>query len=126
MGVSHARSLTKPSGGKKKKYYRKRKKAWIGREPAKTTVGETKIKKVRVRGGNYKFKALRIEYANVLDPKTGKSQKVKILNVKDNPANRNFARMNIITKGAIIITEIGEAKVTSRPGQEGIVNAVLL
>ena len=72
MAVSHARSLTEPSGGKKKKYYRKRKKAWLGREPAKTTIGETKVKKVRVRGGNYKFKALKIEYANVFDPKTGK------------------------------------------------------
>jgi len=72
------------------------------------------------------FKDLLVEYANILDPKTGKAQKVKILNVKDNSANRNFARMNIITKGAIIVTEIGEAKVTSRPGQEGFVNAVLL
>lgn len=126
MAISHERSLTKPSGGKKKKYYRKKKKAWLGREPSKTTIGETKVKRIRVRGGNYKLRALKVEYANVLDPKTGKCQKVKILGVKDNPANRNFARMNIITRGAIILTEIGEAKVTSRPGQEGIVNAVLL
>ncbi|RLF79472.1 30S ribosomal protein S8e, partial [Thermococci archaeon] len=42
------------------------------------------------------------------------------------PANRQYVRRNIITKGAIIQTEIGKAIVTSRPGQDGVVNAVLI
>jgi small subunit ribosomal protein S8e len=45
---------------------------------------------------------------------------------KENPANRNFARMNILTKGAIVDTEVGSIRITSRPGQHGLVNAVLL
>jgi small subunit ribosomal protein S8e len=46
--------------------------------------------------------------------------------VKNNPANPFFARRNITTKGAVIETDIGDAIVTSRPGQDGIVNARLI
>ena len=35
-------------------------------------------------------------------------------------------RRNILTKGAIIETDAGKAKITNRPGQEGTVNAVLV
>ncbi|MCD6558125.1 MAG: 30S ribosomal protein S8e, partial [Candidatus Aenigmarchaeota archaeon] len=37
-----------------------------------------------------------------------------------------FVRRNIITKGAIIMTEDGRAVVTNRPGQEGVINAKLI
>ena len=52
--------------------------------------------------------------------------KVKILRILDTPANREFAKRDIIVKGSIIETEKGRAIVTSRPGQDGIVNAILL
>ena len=50
----------------------------------------------------------------------------KILKVVENRANPNYVRQNIITKGSVVETEKGNAKVTSRPGQHGIVNAVML
>ncbi|MEM0457730.1 MAG: 30S ribosomal protein S8e, partial [Sulfolobales archaeon] len=80
----------------------------------------------RVRGGNIKVRVRRALYANVLDRKTMKTQKVKIKAILESHANREFARRGIIVKGTIIETEIGRAKVTSRPGQDGVVNAVLL
>ena len=46
--------------------------------------------------------------------------------VSENTADRHFVRHNIITKGAIVMTSKGKAKVTNRPGQEGIINAVLV
>ena len=46
--------------------------------------------------------------------------------VTENPSNPNYARRNIITKGAVIETSEGSARVTSRPGQDGQVNAVLV
>jgi small subunit ribosomal protein S8e len=125
MAVSHGRSRRKPTGGIRRAY-RKKRKYELGRDPVRTLVGEDKRKIIRVRGGNYKVKILKAEKANVLDPKTGKTQVAKIITVKENPSNRNFARMNVITKGAIIETEIGLAKVTSRPGQDGVINAVLI
>ena len=81
---------------------------------------------IRTHGGNKKLRLLRADFANVADPKSGTTKTVKIISVKENPANPFYARRNITTKGAIIETELGNAVVTSRPGQEGIVNAVLV
>ncbi|RLG20914.1 30S ribosomal protein S8e [Candidatus Micrarchaeota archaeon] len=126
MGVSHGRSLRKASGGRLKKN-RKKRKHEMGRLPTLTTIGDKDvIKPQRVRGGNTKNKIRIAATVNVFDPKAKKYKKVKIITEKENPANRNYARRNIITKGAIIETEIGLAKVTSRPGQHGTVNAVLI
>lgn len=73
-----------------------------------------------------KVKLVEVEFANVIDPKTKKAKKVKILNVIENKADSHLVRRGIITKGAVIKTELGEARVTSRPSQHGVVNAILL
>ncbi len=75
------------------------------------------IKKIRLSGA---------EFANLIDPKTKKMTKVKIIHVLKNEADPQSVRRGIITKGAIIKTEAGEAKVTSRPSQHGVVNAILI
>ena len=62
--------------------------------------------------------------ANVSDSK-GKAVKSKILRVKKSPANRDYERRGVITLGAVIETEAGEAIVTSRPTDDGVVNAIL-
>ncbi len=72
------------------------------------------------------MRLLRCEFANVADSRSGTTKKAKIIAVKNNPANPFFARRNITTKGAVIETEIGDAIVTSRPGQDGAVNARLI
>ena len=95
-------------------------------QPTLTKVGETKKKEVKVRGGNSKQRLLLTNVANVYDPKSKKYSKVKIKSAVENKANRHFVRRNILTRGAVIETEKGKAKVTSRPGQEGMVNAVLV
>ncbi|ENN96141.1 30S ribosomal protein S8e [Methanocaldococcus villosus KIN24-T80] len=127
MSVWQGRSRRKPSGGMYKKA-RKKRKYEMGREPIETHVCSEgmKLKIVRVRGGNRKVKVVRTAYANVIDPETNIAKKVKIITVKENQANIHYVRRNVITKGAIIETELGLAKVTSRPGQDGTVNAVLI
>ena len=89
-------------------------------------IGNPKKVKKRSRGGNFKIKLLAINFANVMNPATNKSKKVEIQRVLKNQANVDFQRRGVITKGAIIETPIGDAVVTSRPGQEGIINAVLM
>jgi small subunit ribosomal protein S8e len=81
---------------------------------------------IDTRGGNQKIRLLRCDIASVSDPKTGTSRNVKIQTVVENKANLNYVRRNIITKGAVIKTEIGDALVTNSPGQEGAINAILL
>ena len=98
----------------------------IGREKQYTRIGKQSLKMYRTCGGNVKVGMLAAEYANVVDKKTNTVKKVKITNVKTNPADPNYVQRNIINKGATIETEIGTAVVTSRPGQDGAVNAVLV
>ena len=126
MVIWHAERKRKISGSRYNKLRSKRKRE-LGRSPAHTKLSEKpKVIKVKIGGTKTKLKALRVNVANVLDPKTKKYSKAKIKKVLENDANRHFARMSTITKGAIIETEVGKAKVTNRPGQTGTINAVLV
>ncbi len=125
MVLDQQRSVRKETGARYKKQHGKKKHA-LGRTPTLTKIGDVKVNKIRVRGHNAKLRVLRADAANVYDPKTKKHIKAKIQIVTGNPANRHYVRRNIITKGTIIQTDKGSARVTSRPGQDGIVNAVLI
>jgi len=111
------------SGARIKKHHEKRKRE-LGRPEAQTIIGETRVKKIRTRGNNLKLRAFRLEFCNLTDPNTGKSEKVKILDVETNSANKEFTRRKVMTKGALINTEKGYAIITNRPGQEGFISAV--
>ena len=115
----------KISGGKYKKYSKKKKYAKPGIE-RKVRLKETKQKNLKARGGNKKTVLLSSDFANIFNPETKKSKKAKITNVLETPSNRFLARQNRLIKSAIIETELGKAKITNRPGQEGSVQAVLL
>ena len=125
MALSQARAKRKITGGRYKESYKK-KLHELGREPSLTKLAPKRIRAIRVRGGSFKFRALSADVANLYEPKTKKYTQAKIKTISDSPANRHFIRRNIITKGCIIDTELGKARVTSRPGQHGAVNAVLI
>ncbi len=105
---------------------RAKKKFELGREPAETHVNDTKRKLVSTRGGNSKVRLLQCNVANVTNPADGKTVVSSIENVIDNVANEHYVRRNILTKGCIIKTDLGNARVTSRPGQDGVINAILI
>jgi len=115
----------KPTGGKKRPYREKRR-FEKGSFPTETVVGDHKIKVTRGRGGNLKVRLVSTSYVNVSDPSTGETKKVEILRVLRNPANVDYDRRNVITKGALLETPLGRVRVTSRPGQSGVLNAVLV
>jgi len=126
MGTTwHLRSKRKPTGGKLRRV-RKKRKLDRGSRFLETKIDKAKTKLCKSRGGERKAKLLSADYVNVSDPGTDRIKKVKIISVKDNPANPHYIRRNILTKGAIIETEVGIARVTSRPGQNGVINAVLV
>jgi SSU ribosomal protein S8E len=117
------RSARKRTGGRLK-HASKKKRHELGREPAETTVGDPRFQVIDSRGTEDKLRALATNVAQLADG--GETTEVTIEDVVENPANVNYARRNIITKGAIIETSDGQARVTSRPGQVGQVNAVAL
>ena len=115
----------KKSGGRRRAYRGKR--AFeLGGEPTATSVGQSKRIRSRAYGGNVKLKLAAASLANVTDPNTHLTKKVEITRVIKNPSNVDFERRGIITRGTIIETSICQAHVTSRPGQDGVVNAVLV
>lgn len=122
---TQVRSRRKISGGLYKKNTKKQLHTRV-RDPRFTKIDKTKSKLLRERGGSFKAVLLSVDTANIYDKKNKIYKKAKIKTILENPANRHFVRRNILTKGSIIETEIGKAKVTNRPGQEGIVNAILL
>jgi len=118
-------SVRKVTGGRRRPAVMKRR-ADIGRAPADTHINEDRRRIIRTYGGNEKSRALRANFANVTNPANGETKKAKIETVEANGANPNYVRRNLLTKGAIIRTEIGRARIMSRPGQDGVINAVLL
>jgi len=125
MARSHARSKRKYTGKKYKHFGKKRKKE-LTRLTIDTEIGEYKVKKQRVLGGNSKLRLFSSMFINVTDPDTNKTSKVRILGFESNAASKDLNRRHILTKGAVVETELGNAKVTSRPGQHGAINGILV
>ena len=126
MQQYHESKQTKKKTGAKFARQRDKKLAHYGGHFSATKVSEKDMKvKARKRGGSRKLVAIYSAYANVV-MQDGKMRKAKIKTVLESPNNPNFKRMNIITKGVIIETEVGKAKVTNRPGQDGVVNAKIV
>ncbi|MHB1909170.1 MAG: 30S ribosomal protein S8e [Nitrososphaerales archaeon] len=115
----------KLTGGAKKRFRSRRAFEKDG-YAAETLLGTTESYKRRERGGSLKTSLRFAEFANVRDLSSGKTSKAKITRVLRNPANRDYERRGVITRGAMIDTELGNARVTSRPSQDGVINAVLL
>lgn len=127
MAIWMAFGQRKPSGGRVVPSHKKRKRE-LGRDTQPTTLGATKRQVVRVHGGAKRVRLLQGNEVVVTDPRSGKSQRAQIVapGVMSNPANPHYVRRNIITKGAVVKTNLGPARVTSRPGQDGVLNAVLV
>jgi len=123
MGIWQGRSRRKRTGGRLRAV-RKKRRFEIGRELQVATVGAGTVKTYRVRGGNRKLRILTAMTVNVYDPASRKMQPARIVTVRENPANPNFVQRNIITRGAILETELGLVRIRSRPGQDGVLNGV--
>jgi len=125
MVVTQGKSKKKKTGGRIVDYRSKRKYE-KGNLPANTKLGDKKLKTVRTKGGNSKTKQMSNNTINVTDQKAKKTYKTEIKGVLENPANRHYVRRNILTKGTVVETAKGKAMITSRPGQQGVLNAVLV
>jgi len=126
MVIIQSKSKRKPSGARYKSKIIKKRQHLIGRLPSMTKIGPLKIQDIRARGNSKKLRLLNVEKVNVYDPKSKTYSVETIKTVVDSPADKNFIRRNIMTKGAVIGTSKGNAKVTNRPGQDGFVNATLI
>jgi small subunit ribosomal protein S8e len=116
--------VSKGTGGKKVKFSDKRL-SQVGGPFTETKLHLQKEEKKTARkiGGSLKTRIRKTQFVNVSTGNTTK--KAKITNVlKGN--NPDYTRQNIITKGAIVQTDIGKVRIMSRPGQGGSLNGILV
>ena len=102
MGISrdsrHKRRLT----GGRRSIHQKKRAFEKGRPFANTRLGKKIIRKIRVRGGNYKYRALRLNEGNFNWQSEQVTMKSKIINVVYNASNNEYIRTNTLTKNTIV------------------------
>jgi small subunit ribosomal protein S8e len=102
MGLSrdsrHKRRLT---GGRKVIHIKKRKYE-LARPSANTKLGAKNIKEIRTRGGNKKFRALRLDAGNFSWGSEVTTRKTRILDVVYNSSSNELLRTKTLVKGAVI------------------------
>ena len=126
MAQWHGRSRRKPTGGRLV-LARGKRRSEIASERQFALLGEPKRKHYRLRGGaGRRVRILLDNMINVTDPAKGTTRRAKALTVISNPADPNYVRRNILTKGAVVETDAGQVRITSRPGQDGVLNGVLV
>jgi len=116
----------KISGGKYSSKMRKKKSYERAGQARIIKLGNDKRKKLTGLGKTEKIVLLSGKTINVRDSKSTSVKKTEIKNVTETPSNRFLARQNILTKGAIVQTELGKVRITNRPTQEGNINGVLI
>ncbi len=120
---SHTKKVNSGTGGKRQKI-KDKKLAHMGGVFSSTKVAESETKKtVRKRGGSMRKRLKKAASVNVVTKDGMKKAKIKRLLESH---NQEFVRMNIITKGAVLETDIGKVRVTNRVGQDGVVNGILV
>jgi len=128
MAKWHGISRRKPSGGRLKRpnRYRGKRKTEVASEEQLAYVGEADARKnYRKRAGLQTVRLLAVNQVNV-NTKDGKTVSATVKNVVGNDADPNYVRRNIVTKGAVLETDKGLVRVTSRPGMHGVVSGVLV
>ena len=125
MAQWHGISRRKTSGGRRGQARGKRK-TEISSEEQFAPVGEPKRKIYRKAGGNTMVRVMAENRVAIADPSKGTTTMGVIMSVVENESDPNYVRRNILVKGAIIETDKGRVRITSRPGKDGVINGVLV
>jgi len=129
MAEWHGISRRKPSGGRLKRpnRYRGKRRTEISSEKQFAFISdETKRKIYRKRSGSSTVRILSADLINVNDSKSGTTKQATMSRVVENGADPNYVRRNILTKGAVVETDAGRVRITSRPGMDGVICGVLV
>jgi len=102
MGISRDSRHKRSASGAKRAYYRKKRSFEKGRQPANTRIGPKRVHLVRTRGGNRKFRALRLDTGNFSWGSEAITRKTRVIGVVYHPSNNELIRTNTLTKSAVI------------------------
>jgi len=102
MGISRDSRHKRNATGAKRSQYRKKRAFEAGRQGANTRIGPKRIHLVRTRGGNRKFRALRLDSGNFSWGSEGIAKKTRVIGVAYHPSNNELVRTNTLTRSAIV------------------------
>ncbi|KAF2972109.1 hypothetical protein GQX73_g1363 [Xylaria multiplex] len=102
MGISRDSRHKRSASGAKRAYYRKKRAFEAGRQEANTRIGPKRIHTVRTRGGNHKYRALRLDSGNFAWASEGCTRKTRVIVVAYHPSNNELVRTNTLTKSAVV------------------------
>mmetsp|Transcript_8420 Transcript_8420/g.10649 ORF Transcript_8420/g.10649 Transcript_8420/m.10649 type:complete len:202 (-) Transcript_8420:64-669(-) len=105
MGITREGRHKRRETGGRRSQYRKKRKFEMGRPAAMTKIGEKNIHVVRCRGGNLKFRALRLDSGNFSWGTEVATRKVRVLDVTYNASNNELVRTKTLVKGAIVLVD---------------------
>ena len=105
MGITREGKHKRRETGGRRSQFRKKRKFEMGRPAAMTRIGEKRIHEVRTRGGNRKFRALRLDSGNFSWGTEVCTRKVRILDVTYNASNNELVRTKTLVKGAIVMVD---------------------
>ncbi|KAI6761585.1 hypothetical protein HG531_002138 [Fusarium graminearum] len=102
MGISRDSRHKRSASGAKRAYYRKKRAFEAGRQGANTRIGPKRVHTVRTRGGNHKYRALRLDSGNFAWGSEGLTRKTRVIAVAYHPSNNELVRTNTLTKSAVV------------------------
>ncbi|TMX00964.1 small ribosomal subunit protein eS8 [Solanum lycopersicum] len=104
MGISRDSMHKRRATGGKQKTWRKKRKYELGRQPANTKLvpNAKTVRRIRVRGGNVKWRALRLDTGNFSWGSEAVTRKTRLLDVVYNASNNELVRTQTLVKSAII------------------------
>ena len=102
MGISRDSRHKKRATGGRMPIHKKKRKFEMGRQPSMTKVGSKNVRPVRGRGGNFKYRALRLDAGNFSWGSEGCTRKSRIMDVVYNATNNELVRTKTITKNTIV------------------------
>nr|QBH73373.1 40S ribosomal protein S8 [Carausius morosus] len=105
MGISRDHWHKRRATGGKRKPLRKKRKFELGRPAANTKLGPRRIHTVRTRGGNKKYRALRLDQGNFSWGSEGTTRKTRIIDVVYNASNNELVRTKTLVKNAIVVID---------------------
>lgn len=105
MGISRDSRHKRRATGGRMPIHQKKRKFEMARQPAMTKMGTKRVRLIRSRGGNVKYRALRLDYGNFCWGSERIARKAKILDVVYNASNNELVRTKTIVKNCIVQIE---------------------
>ena len=102
MGINRDSRHKRRHTGGRMPIHQKKRKFEMGRPAANTKLGAKRVRPVRGRGGNLKWRALRIDVGNFSWGSEAVTRKTRVLDVVYNATNNELVRTKTIVKNCII------------------------